>query len=350
MKEIIFYFLRLGSIGFGGPLAIVAMMQKELVQDRKWMTDDEFRQVFGLIKAMPGPIAFQTAVFLGYRRKKFFGGLAAGFFLILPAFFLMILLAYFYQQFSEISWVQSLMKGMALGAFALILWALKALMQGFQQKIFFWVLLASGLLLGLLTHIPEPLLIVLFGGVAVFSQRIRGQSLRVFDPILLTLVTVSLKAGAFVFGTGLAIVPLLEEDFVNRLGWLNHQQFLDALSFGQLTPGPVSVTVTFIGFKVAGFLGASLATISIFLPAFVHMVTWFPRMVNWLQRQSWIGAFSLGVTAAVCSAIIISLIQLGEGWGFLHYAIIALLLVLMQRWKIPSWGVILAGGALGFLV
>src|SRR4051794_32455825 len=112
MKEIFRYFLRLGCIGFGGPLALVALMQKELVVERSWMSEEEFRQTFGLIKAMPGPVAFQTAVYLGYRKKKFWGGLLAGFSMVFPAFVLMVGLAIFYQQFVEIPWIHALMKGM----------------------------------------------------------------------------------------------------------------------------------------------------------------------------------------------------------------------------------------------
>lgn len=350
MKEIIFYFLRIGCIGFGGPLALIAMMQKELVKDRNWMPEEEFRQVFGLIKAMPGPVAFQVAVFLGQRRKGFWGGLCAGACLVFPAFLLMIALALFYDDFVQISWLESFMRGMALGAFALILWALKALMQGFQRNILFWVFIFAGLLLGFLTRLPEPVLIIIFGILSVVVSRLRVNEIRSLDPILVTLSLVCFKAGAFVFGTGLAIVPMLETDFVKRLGWLTHQQFLDALSFGQLTPGPVSVTVTFIGYKVAGLSGASLATVAVFLPAFLHMVTWFPRMLRWLQRQAWIGAFSLGVTAAVCSAIVLALVELGKGWNSLQFGLVAVLLVFMQFWKVPSWGIILIGGAAGFLL
>ena len=349
MIEIAIYFLKLGCIGFGGPLALIALMQKELIQERKWMSEDEFRRTFSLIKAMPGPVAFQMAVFLGYQKRKFWGGLIAGLCLILPAFLLMILLGHFYQNFVEIPWLQKMMNGMQLGAFALIIWAFKSLVQGFQKKIFFWVLFISGVALSVSTSIPEPLLILLFALIAVAADKVPVRKLNSLDPLILTLASVCLKAGAFVFGTGLAIVPFLEADFVTRLGWISHQQFMDALAFGQLTPGPVTITVTFIGYKIAGLMGALVATVSVFLPAFFHMVTWFPRMVAWLHRQTWIGAFSLGATAAVCSAIAIALLHLGKGWGAPQYAMIAVLLLLLHFWKFPAWGLILLGGLLGFV-
>ncbi len=346
MKEIFFYFLKLGSLGFGGPLAIVAMMQKDLAKDRQWISEDEFRQTFALIKVMPGPVAFQLAVFLGHRRRGIVGALAAALGLVLPAFLLMVVLASFYQKFVEVPWIHQAMKGMQIGAFALIVWALKSLAQGFSQKWFFWLLMAAGILLSVLTGIPEPVMILLFGLVAVLAQR----QWKTIQSVEATLLWVTLKAGAFVFGTGLAIVPFLEADFVSRLGWLTREQFMDALAFGQLTPGPVVITVTFIGYKMAGLSGATLATLGIFFPSFFHMVTWFPKLLGWLKKQIWISAFSLGVTAAVCSAIVIALFNLSREWQTTEWTGLVLLVVLMNYWKVPSWAVVLIGAAGGLLM
>jgi chromate transporter len=348
IMEIFLYFFRLGCVGFGGPLALISQMQKDLVTERKWIQEEEFGQIFGLIKAMPGPVAFQMAVFFGYRRRGFWGALLAGFALIFPAFVALVLIAHFYQNFSEVSWMRTLMKGMGLGAFALIVWALRSLMLGFSKKWFFWVLFFAGLLISFGTNLPEPALILLFGGVAVLADRTKSSKLAVFDPNLLTIGWICLKAGAFVFGTGLAIVPFLESDFVSRLHWLDHEQFMDAIAFGQLTPGPVTLSVAFISYKVSGLLGATVATIGIFLPAFFHQVTWFPRMQGWLSRQSWINAFTLGVTAAVCSSIALTMTHLGKGWRTTEISVVAALLVLMSVTKVPSWAVILIGGAVAW--
>jgi chromate transporter len=345
MREILVYFLRLGAIGFGGPLSLVAMMQKDLVAGKKWMTEEEFRQVFGLIKAMPGPVAFQTAVFLGHYRRGFWGGFWAAVGLVLPAFLLMIALATSYDRFQENAWIKAVMQGMQIGAFALILWALKSLAEGFSKKLLFWLLFASGLGLTLLTSVPEPLLILLSGSVAVLASHRRFT----LQSVELTLAWVGLKAGAFVFGTGLAIVPFLESDFVHRLGWITRDQFMDALAFGQLTPGPVVITISFIGYKVAGLAGALISTGAIFLPSFFHMVTWFPRAVKWMSSRTWIGAFTLGVTAAVCSAIALALFRLAEGWRTNHILILLILLILMNRFKVPTWVVILLSGGIGLL-
>jgi chromate transporter len=344
MKEIFLYFLRLGVFGFGGPVAMIAQMQNDLVVERKWMSQQEFRSLFGLIKAMPGSIAFQVGVTLAYRRGGFWGACLAALGLVSPAFCLMILVGMYYDQAVEISWMRSLFLGMQLGAFAVIVWALKSLTKDFFKDAIFWILLVASILLSALTNIPEPLLILVFGALGLSFYFLKEKKIFSLDPISLQLFLICLQAGSIVFGTGLAIIPLLEGEFVSRLGWLTHQQFLDAVSFGQLTPGPVVITVTFIGYKMAGLKGALIATFAIFFPAFFHMVTWFPRVLSWLQKQKWIQHFSLAVTAGVCGTIIVALYRLGGDWGLRHYFGIFLLILLMRLTKIPSWGIILIGG------
>lgn len=348
MKEVFFYFLRLGVLGFGGPLALVAQMQKDLVIDKKWIDDDNFRRTFGLIKAMPGPVAFQTAVFLSHHRAGFRGACLGAIGMILPSFILMVLLAAFYGQLTEIPILRSLMMGMQLGAFAVIIGALKSLSQNFLQEFLFWVLLVCGIILSFFSILPEPILILLLGTTAVAAFQM-GHKKLALDPVIFTLGLVCLKAGAFVFGTGLAIVPFLENDFVTRLQWLSHSQFMDALAFGQLTPGPVVITVSFVGYKVAGMWGAVVATVAVFLPSFIHMVTWFPRALNWLHKQKWVRSFTMGVIAAVCSAILISLLHISRDWNFIQYIGVVLMMALLLFKKIPSWALVLFGGVYGIM-
>lgn len=347
MKEIFVYFIRLGTLGFGGPLALVAQMQKELVQEKKWIAEDEFRAIFGVIKAMPGPVAFQTAMFLCYRRAGFKGALIGGLAMLFPSFVMMILLAMFYSQFTENPLLKSVMTGMQLGAFALILGALKSLATGFLDKVLFWVLLLAGIVLAHFAHVPEPILIIVFGLLTVTAARMPSKKLNVMDPVLGTLALVCLKAGAFVFGSGLAIVPFLEKDFVTELGWLTHSEFMDALAFGQLTPGPVVMTVTFIGYKVSGLIGALTATTAIFLPAFIHMTTWFPRAEGWLLRQKWIASFTMGVMAAVCATILLALYSISHEWTMSLWTGAVIMIVVMLLTKLPSWLIVLLGGVVG---
>ncbi len=358
MNEIFKYFLHLGFLGFGGPLALVAQMQRELVVEKKWMTEDDFRSAFGMIKTMPGPVAFQTAVFLGRVRGGFFGGTLAGLCLILPSFVLMILLAMFYQSMNVVPWIQHLMHGMQIAAFALIAWALKSLAQNLFREKLFWFLFVVCLASAAYSFFPEPVLIIGSGLVAVGMHNFfstnkldrKPNKLAAVSPLIIPLALVCLKAGAFVFGTGLAIVPLLETDFVNRLHWLTHTEFMDALAFGQLTPGPVVITVTFIGYKVAGLLGAGVATAGVFLPSFIHMTTWFPLLLNWMIKQTWIKYFSLGVTAAVCSTIVLSLIRIGNAWSYLDIVLAVLFVGAMYFTKLPSWFFIIIGGSMGLIL
>ena len=159
-----------------------------------------------------------------------------------------------------------------------------------------------------------------------------------------------MKAGALSFGTGLAIIPLLQKDFVNQHHWITAQEFMDAVALGQLTPGPVSVTVTFVGYKVAGVWGALVATIAIFFPGVFHMITWFPRVLGWLKAQTWIKNFIRGAISAICAAILAALWNLlpeVPRWSLL---IPVLLWALSFKYKIPSWALVLGSGATWVLV
>lgn len=354
MKEIFFYFLKLGATGFGGPLAVIAQMHNDLILEKEWISQDEFRSLFGLIKAMPGPVAFQMGVALAYRRAGFKAATLAGFAFVLPAFLMILAIAIFYDQAVAIPWIHSTFLGMQLGAFALIAWALKTLTKDYFKEILFWACVVSAVFLCAFTPIPEPVLILLFAVVGIGFYRIKirpQQKLSVFamDPVLLQLFLVCLQAGSLIFGTGIAIVPWLEGEFVGRLGWLTHTQFLDAVSFGQLTPGPMTISTAFIGFKMAGLTGAIVATVGVFFPAFFHMVTWFPRLYSWLLKQKWIYYFSMTVTAAVAGTIVVVLFRLGSDWNRYHLLAIIALLGILKFTKIPSWGIILLGGLGSYL-
>lgn len=354
MKEIFYYFLKLGATGFGGPLAVISQMQKDLVEDKKWISPGEFRALFGLIKAMPGPVAFQMASIMAYRRKGFWGALIAAFAFVFPAFCMIVIIANYYEQASEVPWIKSIFLGMQMAAFALIAWALKSLTKDFFKEIFFWICAISSTLLCTFTHIPEPLLILIFAltGLIAYKISLRKKSkstLYGIDPILIQLFLVCFQAGAFIFGTGIAIIPWLEGEFVGRLHWLTHAQFLDAVSFGQLTPGPMSITTAFIGYRMVGLTGAIVGTMAIFLPPFVHMVTWFPRFYKWLLKQEWIHYFSMAVTAAVAGTIIVVLFRFAADYSRYELAGIFAMLLMLRFTRIPSWGLILLGGASSYL-
>lgn len=362
-SEIFKYFLKLGATGFGGPLALISIMQKELVEDRKWMSREDFASALSLIKAMPGALAFQTAVFLGRHRGGRWGGTAAGVALLLPSFVLMVLLGEFYFLAESILSIRIFFNGMQAAAVVLMIQALKNLSNPYLKIRIFWIYFVAGALVFFFGWIPEPLLILGAGAVGfLWGQRRKFFALSFFPTELFpatefvfskmgALAWVCFKAGAVVFGSGLAIVPLLAKDFVDRLHWLSMPEFLDALALGQVTPGPVLLTVTFIGFKVAGLMGATLATIAVFLPGFFHMQTWFPPMVNVLRRQRWINDFLIPALGVICGVLLITIFRITEGWGrsWGMMLIVLFCAVISVRFKIPSWALIFTGGLLAIL-
>lgn len=363
-KEVFFYFFKLGLTGFGGPLALVSSMQQDLVENRKWMSQSDFQKALALIKAMPGAFAFQVAVFLGRHRAGFWGATLAGVALILPSFLLTVFVGSVYATLSQNPiWIQT-MKGLQIAAITLIAVAVIPLSRSYWNEKIFWVLVVLGWPCFFYFPTWEPIFIFLFGTCAIFLKKPRGpisspllfsvqpSALFAIDPSSLPflgeLFWICFKGGAFVFGTGLAIVPLLEQDFVVQRAWLTHQEFMDAVAFGQMTPGPFLITVTWIGFKMSGFIGALLATIAVFLPGFVHMTTWFPRFVNFLSQKKPIKDFTLGAISFVVSSLcVLSVRSITQFVKFDLTSVVCLVisLILIFYAKSPSWLTLLSGGA-----
>ncbi|RPJ74830.1 MAG: hypothetical protein EHM20_09945, partial [Alphaproteobacteria bacterium] len=246
-KEVFIYFFRLGCLGFGGPLAVVLSIQEDLIKKRNWMSQEDFNATFALIKAMPGPVAFQTSVFMGRHRAGFWGGVLAGFGIVFPAFVLMILFSLFFKSVSDLSFIQSAMLGMQVAALGVILGSLKGLVKYNAKDFFFWVMVATSGAINYFKPSYEALFILLFGlMIVIFKKYQRKATGRlfsialpffVFTDTIRDLMLVCFKAGALVFGTGLAIVPMLQHDVVVKYKWLSQGEFLDALAFGQMTPG-----------------------------------------------------------------------------------------------------------------
>lgn len=350
-KELIFYFFRLGLTGFGGPLALIADMQKELVEKRSWISNDEFRQAFAAIKSMPGPVAFQTALYLGTRRINRWAGLVAGICLLIPATVMMFFLAESYQSVQASPSLVRCLIGMQTGALAMIALALRPLTRDYYKSNRFWFVVLCSFFLVFRGYFAEPVLIFSFG--LIFSiydkQKIKNKTIFEAGFSISLLCWICFKAGAFVFGTGLAMVPILENEFVASRGWLSHQEFMDALAFGQLTPGPVSVTVTFIGYKLGGLLGGGLATVAIFLPSALHQLTWFPKFVSWFSSQRWVRSFVEGATAAIVGGILVSLFSLIKSVSILQLGLFFLILILSYLKTMPSWFWILFPGLITYL-
>ena len=313
------YFLYLGSTGFGGPLALIHQMRIEFVEKRKVIEASDFDQAFTLIKAMPGPIALQMAVFCGKKIQGMSGAFKAAFGLIAPAFCLMLLMAVFYEQMSQFVLIKSFFSGMQFAVAAVILISLRPLLKPYQKSIHFWMMMVLAAILFFNKWVPESLLIVGFGALwALYDRGLTSRHTLSIAPFILLADTDRLlpifkscfMAGALVFGTGLAVFPFFQSDFVEKFHWLSLSVFNDAVTFGQMTPGPVTISTTFMGYKMAGLSGAFVATIGLFLPPFLHISTWFIPALNWFKKQKWVKPFLFGSTSAVIGCIAVTVYKM----------------------------------------
>lgn len=356
------YFLFLGATGFGGPLSLIQQMRQHFVDETKEISSLQFDQAFTLIKAMPGPIAFQMAVFCSQLLAGRWAAVAAGICLILPAFLLMILAGVSYSFLTQNIFVSKVLSGFQFSVAAIILFSLKTFFIQYQKKIIFWIVLAVSAVLFWFQAMPEPLLIVGFGLICAFgfaavkSNQASLMSIAFFAvdaDLLWKIFKICTYAGAFVFGTGLALLPVLQQQFVTQYHWLDLQVFNDAVTFGQMTPGPITITATFLGFKAGGFFGALAATVGIFLLPLFHMITWFPLVLDWLGRQTWISDFLLGATSAVVGVLLITIFKMNENHlNLLQFWFIFLgtAAVLIFKPKVQIYKIIFVGGIVNLII
>jgi chromate transporter len=332
LRDLAVYFLQLGTFGFGGPIALAGYMQKDLVEQRRWLSKEDYVEGLALAQLAPGPLAAQLAIYLGWVRRGVLGATVIGFAFVLPSFLMVLVLAVLYIRFGGMPWMRGAFYGIGAAVIAIIgrsvvklvkmtlgkdrllwsLFALSALVTAWTESEVMWLFLASGLVtlvvkarprfaapgaaLGLL---PLPLWSVTgFAGVASAST-------------LWTIAWYFAEAGAFVFGSGLAIVPFLHGGVVTRFQWLTDQQFLDAVAVAMITPGPVVITVAFIGFLVAGVAGACVAALATFGPCYLFTVLPAPYFRRFSKHQG-IKAFVDGVTAAATGSIAGAALVLGR--------------------------------------
>lgn len=321
-SQVLRYFLSLGAFGFGGPIATVGYMQRDLVERRRWLAREDFLNGVALGQTMPGPLAAQVAMWVGFLQRGSLGALAVAAAFVLPSFLIVVVLGFFYVRYQGLPWVQAVFYGIAPAIMAIIaiaavklarltnkadwrLWGISA--------IILTITAATGAEIALL-FIAAGLVMVAWDAPPPFLRRPRLASFTL--PLLVAglvggaaspntlrdLFLFFLKAGAFIFGSGLAIVPFLREGVVNQYHWLSPAQFLDSVAVGLITPGPVVITAAFIGYLVAGLLGAVIASIGIFTPIYAGVVIpgrWFIRHRSNIQIQ----AFVRGATAAAAGAI-----------------------------------------------
>jgi len=312
------YFLRLGTFGFGGPIALAGSMQRDLVEARGWVTKDEYVKGLALAQLAPGPLAAQLAIYLGWVRGGFAGATLVAITFVLPSFLMIIGISVAYVRFGGLAWMQAAFYGIGAAVIAIILRsAYKLVRLTLGRQWLLWGIFAANAVATAVTEAEIVPLILGCGVATLMMQMGRSRAatpLAIVPPIALaatgggsaatgtTLFWFFTKAGAFVFGSGLAIVPFLYGGVVREHHWLTDQQFLDAVAVAMITPGPVVITVAFIGYLVQGFGGAVLASLGVFLPCYLFVVIPAPFYARFAENPR-LKAFVDGVTAAATGAI-----------------------------------------------
>lgn len=370
LLDLLVYFLKLGTIGFGGPIAIAGYMQRDLVERRRWFTRDEYLRGLALAELTPGPLAAELAMYLGYLRGNVVGATLVGIAFILPSFAMVVALGALYKNFGGLVWMQAIFYGIGAAVIGIIarsayrltrltlktkplLWAIFAVLfavTAFTQQEIMWLFLLAGLV-SLFTAAPSQLPASLPSAPAVVAS-VFGNGDPASVSVLGRLFLFFAKAGAFVFGSGLAIVPFLRGGVVLQFHWLTEQQFLDAVAVAMITPGPVVVTAGFIGYLVAGVSGAIAAALGVFLPVYLFVILATPFYERFIRNRRLI-AFIEGITAAAAGAIAGAVVVLGER-AVVDIPTVAIagltLLLLSRRFKVPEPALIVAAGALGFFL
>jgi chromate transporter len=330
MGELVAYFLRLGTTGFGGPVALVGLMERDLVTNRGWLTREEMREVIAVSQSLPGPLAIQVGIFISYLRCGFWGAWAGGWAFILPNFLMVAAVGALYVHFGGLSWMTAIFYGVSPAVIALILhscWRLAKL--GMEDK-FQWLIaaVAFGVTVALQAEVALLFIgagvagILYYGSVfraaptggalaALASPVSIGTTQAVSGGILAKLFAFFLKAGSLTFGSGLVIVPFLEKGLVQEMGWLDPHQFLVAVAIGMLSPGPVVITATFVGYLVAGFWGSLVSTIGIFLPSFLLILIAAPILRRHRGNAN-VQGFIKGAYAAAIGTILGACVLLGR--------------------------------------
>ncbi|MEV0195329.1 chromate efflux transporter [Nonomuraea sp. NPDC050691] len=360
-REVAWMFLKLGTIAFGGPAAHTAMMRDELVRRRGWVSDERFADLMGATNLIPGPNSTELAIHLGYDRARWRGLLAAGVCFILPAALMVTALAWAYVTYGSTPAVEGVLYGVVPAVIAIIAHALFGLLRTVIKNA--WLgLLAAAALAAYLLGVNELLVLasgaLLAAAVTVMRRRTEASHALIGLPLLgiaaderlAQLFLTMLKIGSVLYGSGYVLLAFLRGDFVERLGWITEQQLSDAISIGQVTPGPVFTTATFIGYLVAGPVGAFLATVAIFLPSFVF-VGLLTRLTDRLRSSPWTSALLDGLNAAALALMAGVSFELGRGAIIdpLTAAIAATTLVLLWKTRLNNAWYIAGGAAIGLL-
>ncbi len=367
--ELVRYYLRLGALGFGGPVALCGQMEKELVAERQWLTKEEFRDGLAVCQSLPGPLAIQVGIYVSYLRGGFWGAWAGGWAFILPNFIIVSTMGALYVHFGGLSPVRAIFYGVSPAVIALILHSCYRLAKLGMEDFVQWIIAGVCLVVTVALQAEVALLFVVAGliGILYYGTLFRAgrvPSLPILaavplgaggvgsvpGSILSKLLVFFLKAGSLTFGSGLVIVPFLEKGLVQQTGWLDERQFLIAVAMGMLSPGPVVITATFVGYLVAGFWGSLVATVGIFLPSFLFVLLVAPILIRHRANRD-VQGFVKGAYAAAIGTILGASILLGKiAIGDWLTALIGLLsLTALTRWKIANPVLIAVTAVIGLI-
>ena len=378
--KLVRYFLYLGTFGFGGPVALVGFMHRDLVEQRRWITEDTYKLSLALAQIMPGPLAAQVAIAIGFFEGGVLAATLAGLAFVLPSFLMVVAISLAYVAYGGLWWMQALFYAIGATVIAIIaiaayklarstnkrdplLWGifvvLTAVTVWSQAELAEFFILA-GLVVLLFHAWPgwKRGLLMALGGVTLglivwLMEAWLGQAGTADDSpnVLVQILFFFTKAGAFVFGSGLAIIPFLQQGVVQQFGWLSEHQFLDAVAVAMITPGPVVITVAFIGFIVAGFAGAVMASIGIFLPVYLFTIIpapWFKRHRDNPQLKAFVNGATAAATGAITGAVIVlgarAVIDLPTA------AIGVVSLAVLWRFKVPEPVLVTVSGLVGLML
>ena len=363
------YFLRLGAAGFGGPIALAGFMQRDLVEERRWISRQDYLDGLALAQLAPGPLAAQLAMYLGYVRAGVMGASVVSLVFVLPSFLMVWAISAAYVQYGGLAWMQALFYGIGAAVIGIIarsahkltrltlgsdrlLWGIAAVMAvttGWTEREIVWLFALAGVVTAVI-RVQRARTVSQMGALGMTALAAPGALLPLV-PTLPNIFWLFAKAGAFVFGSGLAIVPFLYGELVQTHGWLNDRQFLDAVAVAMITPGPVVITVAFVGYLVGGPWGMTAAALGVFLPVYLFVVLPAPYFRRH-RSQPTIKAFVDGVSAAATGAIagaayVLAMRALVDVWTM---AIAVVTFAALTRWKVSELWLIGAAGVLGLLV
>jgi chromate transporter len=366
LREVLLVFLKLGAVGFGGPAAHVAMMEDEVVRRRRWVSREHFLDLLGATNLIPGPNSTEMAIHLGYVRAGWPGLMAAGVGFIAPAMLIVLGLAAAYRRYGELPdarWLLYGVKPVIIAVVVQALWGLgrqalrtprAAAVALAVAALSAWGVNEVALLFGAAlvlagARLAGPVAAGLAGAPGTAWAAAPAAAVAGVPPSLFSLSLIFLKVGSILFGSGYVLLAFLRPDLVERTGWLGDRELLDAIAVGQITPGPVLTTATFVGYLLAGVPGGVLATAAIFLPAFVFVALSNP-LIPRLRRSRWAAGFLDGANAASVALMGIVTWQLGRAAlvDWLTGAVAAVAAVLLVGFRVSSVWLILAGAALGW--